>query len=89
MPVNWTDKISDWGWQFFLAVASAALGWFFYIERKIAGLRIHIADNYVKKSDMAALEQRIKDEFKEVKDGNNLILDVLMQRKIGTNRAGR
>lgn len=95
--VNWLDKLSDWGWQALMAIVGAAMGWFFYIERKIGGvdrrhgkdladLKLHISDNYVKKTDIAALEQRIAAEFKEVKDGNSYIIDLLMQQKIGTKR---
>jgi hypothetical protein len=65
MQVNWLDKLSDWGWQAFMALATAAIGWFFYIERKIANFRVHVSDNYVKKSDIrhgrtrAAHRQRV------------------------------
>lgn len=59
------------------------------MERRFGALRLHVSEHYVKKSDLAELKKEIAAEFKEVKEGNTLILDVLMQRKIGTKRAGR
>lgn len=95
--MNWPDKLADWGWQALLAIATAALGWFFYIERKIAAmaskntrengeLRLHVAENYVKKSDIQELKQEIAADFKELKDGISYIIDLQMKQKIGTTR---
>jgi cell division protein FtsL len=85
MPeVTWYDRLADWGWQLFMTAAVAAFGWVFYVERRIGSLRLHVSENYVKKTDITALEQRIAAEFKEVKDGNNQILDLLLGARIGS-----
>lgn len=89
MQTTWLDKLSDWGWQAFFALGSAAVGWIFHVERKLSGLRLHVAENYVKKTDLAELKSEIASEFKDVKESQTLILDVLMQRQIGTKRSGR
>lgn len=95
--VNLLDKASDWGWSVATAVVLMVAGWIakwkWKTDKDITDLRLHVAENYVKKSDMDALEKRIAGEFAEMKDelkqGNSLILDVLMERKIGTKRVGR
>lgn len=88
MQVNWLDKVTDWGWQAFMTIGGAALGWIFYMERRISGLRLHVAENYVKKTDLIELKEEIASQFKDVKGSQDQIIDLLLQRKIGTNRRG-
>ena len=47
----------------------------------LAGLRLHVSENHAKKSDLTELEEETASRFKAVKDGNNPVLDVLMQKK--------
>jgi hypothetical protein len=103
-PINWLDKLSDWGWSAFWATVFAAFGWIFYMERKIgsilgmvAALKLHVSETYVKKTDMDSLKAEISSDmrdmqsrndasFRELKDGNEQILNLLMGQKIGTRR---
>lgn len=83
--MNWLEKIADWGWQAFIALATAVVAWVFYIERRIAGLRLHVSETYVKKQDLQAMKEEIADQFREVKDSQSQILDILLNQKIGTS----
>jgi hypothetical protein len=103
-PINWLDKLSDWGWSAFWATVLAAFGWIFYMERKIGSLlgvvdalKLHVSENYVKKTDMDSLKAEISSDmrdmqsrndasFRELKEGNEQILNLLLGQKIGTRR---
>jgi hypothetical protein len=85
MGVNWLDKAADWIWYALCLIVVTVFGWVFTIERWIAGLRLHMSEHYVKKTDLAVLEARISKDFEEVKQGQHQILDILLQRRIGTS----
>lgn len=87
--MNWIEKLADWGWQAFLALAAAAVAWVFFIERRIAGLRLYVSENYVKKADLASMKADIAADFRDVKDSQAQILDLLLQQKIGTTARHR
>jgi hypothetical protein len=66
--MDWVEKLADWGWQAFLALVAAVIGWVFYVERRIAGLRLHVSETYVKRADMIELKRDINDRFDRLED---------------------
>lgn len=91
-PTNLLDKASDWGFELFSALFVMVVGWVYNwkgnTDKAISDLKLDVANNYVKKSDMAELKQDIAAEFKDVKDSQTQILNLLLGQKIGTKPRG-
>ena len=88
--VNWLDKATDWGWGLFTALVVMVFGWVakwkWQTDRDINDLRLHVSEFYVKKSDLKELKDDIGERFDTLQATQDQIIDLLMQRKIGTNR---
>lgn len=88
--LTWADKVADWGWGLLTAILLTVIGWGakwkWKTDKDISDLRLHVSDHYVKKTDLNALKAEIAADFKEVKDGQGQIIDLLLNQKIGTLR---
>lgn len=93
--VNWIDKFWDLGVYAFFAVIPTSIYALLRLERRVSviesekatrddALRLHMSDHYVKKTDLDALKREFAADFAELKSSNLQILDILLQRKIGT-----
>lgn len=86
--INLLDKAADWGWGLFTACFIMVCGWIarwkWKTDESIAQLALHISENYVKKTDLDSLKRDIALDFAELKASNSQIIDLLLQRKIGT-----
>jgi hypothetical protein len=89
MTPNWIEKLADWGWEAFTTVFIGAFGWVWHMERRFSSFRLHVSENYVKKTDIILLKEDIAADFKDVKASQAQILDLLLQRKIGTTARRR
>lgn len=95
-PINWLDKLTDWGWSAFSGLCVMVIGWLLWINRQFNSMnrdhdafRLYVSDNYVKKSDLSVMKADIAADFAEVKGALNQITDLLLKQKIGTTARGR
>ncbi|MET4294704.1 hypothetical protein ABIB06_006537 [Bradyrhizobium sp. LB8.2] len=94
--INWYEKLADWGWSAFGSLCVMVIGWVLWINRQFNAMRsdhdaykLHVSENYVKKSDLSVMKADIAADFNEVKEGLNQITDLLMKQKIGTTARRR
>lgn len=83
--------VSAFGWIFYMERKIGS------IFGAVAALKLHVSETYVKKTDMDSLKSEISSDmrdmqsrndesFRELKAGNEQILNLLMGQKIGTKR---
>lgn len=94
--MSWVDRLWDLGVYAFFAVVPTGIYALLRLERRVSviesangnrddGLRLHMSEHYVKKTDLAILKSDFAADFAEVKASQSQILDLLLKQKIGTN----
>jgi hypothetical protein len=83
--MNWLDKGSEWLWMAFLAIVGGIIKWAHGQSRELQTLKLHVADNYVKKTDIERIREDIREQIRsEVEPlGEQLgeIRQILLSRK--------